>query len=195
MKERILDLSLHEFKAKGIKAVKMDDIARMLSISKRTLYEIYSNKEQLLQAGVEYQSELFDARIRKYSMEHEHNVMDVIVEFYRIQMQYNADVNPLFFSELHKYPGVIAFLADKHSEREQKSQEFFQRGIEEGYFRADINYEIVMFVGKSIMRDVMEGQLYRKYPMKEILHNILFVFIRGFCTHKGIEIVDSLIPE
>ena len=36
------------FAEKGIRAVKMDDIARMLTISKRTLYEIYPNKEELL---------------------------------------------------------------------------------------------------------------------------------------------------
>ena len=45
LKERILTLSLRECKAKGVKAVKMDDLAKQLSISKRTLYEIYANKE------------------------------------------------------------------------------------------------------------------------------------------------------
>lgn len=45
LKEKILQTSMQMFKVHGIKAVKMDDIATRLSISKRTLYEIYANKE------------------------------------------------------------------------------------------------------------------------------------------------------
>lgn len=45
LKIKILDTSMQLFKQKGIRAVKMDDIANDMGISKRTLYEIYSNKE------------------------------------------------------------------------------------------------------------------------------------------------------
>lgn len=44
LRKRILKTAIQEFRSKGIKAVKMDDIASMLSVSKRTLYEIYDNK-------------------------------------------------------------------------------------------------------------------------------------------------------
>ena len=52
LKSRILHTSMHEFKQKGIRSVRMDDIANSLGISKRTLYEIYANKEELLLAGI-----------------------------------------------------------------------------------------------------------------------------------------------
>ena len=52
LKGRILKESIKEFKKNGIKQVKMDDIANNLSISKRTLYEIYPNKEVLLLEGL-----------------------------------------------------------------------------------------------------------------------------------------------
>ena len=48
LKKRILDCAVDKFFTLGIRAVKMDDIAKALGISKRTLYEIYSDKEQLL---------------------------------------------------------------------------------------------------------------------------------------------------
>ena len=48
LKEKILTSSMHEFLIHGVKSVRMDDIANSLGISKRTLYEIYSNKEELL---------------------------------------------------------------------------------------------------------------------------------------------------
>ena len=49
---RILKAAMTEFLHKGVKSVKMDDIANTLAISKRTLYEIYSNKEELLLEAV-----------------------------------------------------------------------------------------------------------------------------------------------
>ena len=48
LRGRILDVAMHAFATKGIRAVKMDDIAQSLTISKRTLYELYDNKEKLL---------------------------------------------------------------------------------------------------------------------------------------------------
>ena len=48
LRNRILKAAMTEFLHKGVKSVKMDDIANTLAISKRTLYEIYSNKEELL---------------------------------------------------------------------------------------------------------------------------------------------------
>ena len=52
LKVRILQTAMREFKQKGIRDVRMDDIAGILGISKRTLYEIYENKEELLLAGL-----------------------------------------------------------------------------------------------------------------------------------------------
>ena len=52
LKDKILTVAMKEFKQKGIRSVKMDDIANLLSISKRTMYEIYADKEHLLLEGV-----------------------------------------------------------------------------------------------------------------------------------------------
>ena len=52
LREVILKTAMKAFAEKGIRAVKMDDIAESLSISKRTMYEIYATKEELLYEGV-----------------------------------------------------------------------------------------------------------------------------------------------
>lgn len=54
LRNRILKAAMTEFLHKGVKSVKMDDIANTLAISKRTLYEIYSNKEELLLEAVRH---------------------------------------------------------------------------------------------------------------------------------------------
>lgn len=82
LRERILKAAMSEFFEKGIKAIKMDDIARRLSISKRTVYEIYSNKEELLLEGMRSADQEFDEYIREFSEQDNHDVMDTLIEFW-----------------------------------------------------------------------------------------------------------------
>ena len=53
LKERILELAMQEFSLRGLRDIKMDDMAHKLRISKRTLYEIYADKESLLLEGLQ----------------------------------------------------------------------------------------------------------------------------------------------
>lgn len=52
-KERIIDQAMHMFVSQGIKSVRMDDIAQQLGVSKRTLYEMFGDKEGLLYLAME----------------------------------------------------------------------------------------------------------------------------------------------
>lgn len=49
LKERIIERAMQAFKTHGIKCITMDDIAASMGISKRTLYEVFANKEMLLE--------------------------------------------------------------------------------------------------------------------------------------------------
>lgn len=102
---------MEEFRKHGVRAVKMDDIASRLGISKRTLYEIYSNKETLLLEGMKMYEEDIDAYMTRFVESDEHNVIETIIEFYNLQIKQSANINPLYFEELHRYPSVLAFLS------------------------------------------------------------------------------------
>ena len=103
LRNRILKAAMTEFLHKGVKSVKMDDIANTLAISKRTLYEIYSNKEELLLEAVRIHEQEFNDHMLQYSLDKNHNVMDIIIEFYKKKLLDIADVSPLFLVELRKY--------------------------------------------------------------------------------------------
>ena len=89
---KIMQVAMREFRRCGVKAVKMDDIASRLSISKRTLYEIFSNKEELLLECVRMQEEEFDSHMAEFGSDSSRNSIDIILEFYRFQMQNVSDV-------------------------------------------------------------------------------------------------------
>ena len=185
LKGKILVTAMSLFKREGIKRVKMDDIAQALSISKRTLYEIYENKEQLLCEGVIYEHQLRQEQLRQFTEQAE-NEIEVVMEFIRQEIVLLGGINPLFFSELAKYERVVELLNEEHEQKRLHSMEFVKRGVEKGYFRSDINYDIVTKMSDAVVQHVMMTRMYEEYPLSEIFRNHVDILFRGICTDKGI---------
>ena len=190
LRQRILDTAMALFKQRGIKAVRMDDIATEMAISKRTLYEIYSNKEDLLYECVRHENDVMSRDIAEYAR-NAGNEMDVIAYFIKLKLSDLGAVNPLFYSEMDKYERILRFFK-KNSERQAaRSREFMNKGIEHGFFRSDLNYDIVNKMGEAAMNHVMHTRLYEKYKLDEIVHSFVIVYLRGCCTEKGLAYLDK----
>mgnify|MGYP001028800164 FL=1 len=195
LREKILKISMEEFKSKGIRAVKMDDIAALLGISKRTLYEIYSNKEELLLECVKFQEGQYDAYMASFEKDPSNNVIDIIIEFYNKQIQWLSDVNPLYFSDIQKYSQVVSYFERRDIERKQDKMIFYQRGIREGVFREDVDYDVLSRILKASIDYIKQTQMYKEYDLTRILNNIIMLFIRGVCTYDGIKQFDALMSS
>lgn len=193
LRKTILKTSLAAFHKKGIKAVKMDDIATELSISKRTLYELFSNKEELLFECVKESDDELDQHMHAIFTQQDNTVMDVIFAFYQVNVQAISEVEPIFFEELHKYSRIMDYIQTRRDSRESETISFFRRGVDEGYFRNDVDYSFVVNISKVVIDHVMQQKMYEKYPMQHILRNFFILQIRGFCTQKGIAILDYML--
>ena len=190
LKEKILATAISFFHKHGIRSVKMDDIANELKISKRTLYEIYSNKEELLFEVIRHDKQREKQRmeeIGKTSL----NVIKTIIEICRFQVEQFSQINPLFFEEIHKYPELLDYVHKLHKEREIDVHAFIKRGIEEGFFLPNINYDIVHILTTASQHAIMNQYLYKKYDFKELAHVGILFFIRAYCTLKGVLLLDE----
>ena len=143
--ERILDVAFAKFVRMGIRAVKMDDIAHELGISKRTLYEIFENKGVLLYEGVKRYKKLRDEEMSKKARQ-SNSVIAFILDVYRREAEISHVVSPVFYSDLVKYPQVMKFLETKRKEQRLLFIDLMHRGVREGYFRSDVNYELVVML-------------------------------------------------
>ncbi|WP_337950781.1 TetR/AcrR family transcriptional regulator [Prevotella sp.] len=130
LKFRIIRTAMPLFKQKGIKAVRMDDIANILSISKRTLYEIYNNKEDLLLEGVKNDYYEMTKRIQDYAMTAE-NEIDIVVTFFRMKFADLDSITPKFFTELDKYEKVKLFMQEYKTEQQTEATEFIRKYLSE----------------------------------------------------------------
>ena len=190
LRQRIIDAAMQCFMQKGIKAVRMDDIANELSISKRTLYEIFQNKEDLLFEGVKNATEQQRQSMLVYSQQH-NDVMQIILHFYVLKIRELDTVNPLFFTEINKYDKVRNYLQERHEEQRKNTNKFFLRGVEEGYFLPQLNYDIVTRLGDASMEYVMSTKMYKEYSLQELFKNFVSVLLRGYCTEKGQRLLEK----
>lgn len=192
LRDKILRTAIRLFKKHGVKNVKMDDISNALAISKRTLYEIYDNKEELLLAGVRLDKMNKRQQMEAFATKGNHNEIEVMAQFVKMQMEDLNNISPLFFSEIGLYKRVVSFLQEHKAEQRRYILDFIQQGVEHGYFMPGLNYDIVIDMGDGVMNHVMETKLYEQYPIQEIFHNYVSVLMRGYCTDKGIQELDKL---
>jgi len=194
LKTRILEAASDAFSQKGIKSVRMDDIAQSLNISKRTLYEIYENKEVLLYECLKTSKARAQEEMTFIAAQRA-NVMDIILDIYRSKMSRLQKINPQFYSDLEKYPQLQSFLEEQHDKDRTKLKDFLRRGIEEGYFKDDINVDIIANVFDAINEYMKNHKLYTEFPLEQLFNNMLFVTIRGICTQKGVAVVDTFLTD
>lgn len=194
LKKKTIEVATALFQERGIRSVKMDDIANSLSISKRTLYELYANKEDLLYEVVTQHEK--DTYMRLKQLEGPNsNVMDFIIGFIRIQIEELSKVSPIFLEEVHKYPKCLEHIKQRRTEDKTVSREFFKRGIKEGYFIENINYDIIEQLSEYVRNGIMQNFLYKKYGIKELFKSCIMTSIRAVCTEKGIKELDTFLRK
>jgi len=187
--EMILDLAMQEFIARGIRAVKMDDLAQQMGISKRTIYEIFENKEEMLFECVNRAMTQQSQRIMAMLAQSD-NVIDFIVSFYRLKIEESQKVSTDFYTDLMRYPRVNELLRSEQSHVREMRERLFLRGVKEGYFRADLDFELVSTTMEELTMTAAQKLFYKKFGIHELFRNLFLIIIRGICTQKGVERLD-----
>jgi len=192
--DKILNCAMKEFAIHGIVAVRMDDVAAKLSISKRTLYETFSNKEELLMAGILRH----EHRMLKYMQvvtEQGENVMEIVMKFYHYKVEEFRHTNPKFYEDIDKYPRVKQYLSNKGDKHREKSLEFFNKGVKQGLFRKDVNYRIVNIMLEVQITYLMSTDVHKQFSYADMFESITMVEMRGVCTTKGMHCLERLLER
>ena len=193
VRQRIIEEASELFAKSGIRRITMGDLAKHLCISKRTIYENFKNKEELLIACIDAfqdESEKFPEKI----FANAGNMVEAMLAMLQID---GAQVSQGQFSlieEIRKYfPQVYKeYILRTIDDRSRYFEQMIHRGIAEGVFRKNLKTEIIVhfFHIWSENPVLYEGYL-SKFSLSEIFENIAVTFLRGICTAKGLEIIDN----
>lgn len=194
LKERIIATATEAFTSNGIKSITMDDIANRLGISKRTLYEVFADKESLLKNCIlKVQAER--DRYLQGVYEQSHNVLEVILAVFQKSIEIFHSTNKRFFDDMKKYPKVYEMMKSSRDSDSEKTMSFFKSGVEQGIFRADINFAIVNLLVREQFDLLLNTEICKEYPFIEVYESIMFTYIRGIATEKGARVLEEFIQE
>lgn len=198
IKERIIEESCAQFKRYGIKAVTMDSLASHMGISKRTIYENFSDKDELVMTVMTWMGQK-QMDIFRNLQNSSDSVIDMafrIIENVGNMMQ---ELNPLLFEDLKKYHHQVDKRTVKLRIQDNLSLSIplLKKGIADGVFRSDINIDIVNRALHSIFK--MTGD-FDHFPRElftrgEVVRNVFINFLRGISTDKGIELINKCEKE
>lgn len=182
------------FRKYGIRAVTMDDIAHGIHISKRTIYEAFPTKEMVLTGVLTNIVEERDEHIKEFSS-HTDNVMDILCEVLRLQIEFSAKTNSAFFTDLVKYPKVEKLMLKYNAKQREKAFDFYKKGVAQGYFRKDIDYIIFSRIMKNVVHMLRATKELNDLTYQQLFVNCHSIIIRGICTDKGIERFEHFMKE
>lgn len=189
VKEQIMLTAFDLFSQYGIKSVSMDDIARNMCISKRTIYEYFDDKEDLLIGGMDLRYN----KIRIYLEQLETEpltVLDVIVLFYEEFMRNPSWFSRKYYEDLKRFPKALQKTEDERAKLFKKCIKLFSRGIKEGVFQPNVNFEIVALLAKEQVKMIRPSNAFSNHSVTEVFNTVIYTFLRGISTEKGIAILD-----
>lgn len=193
-KEHVLRIAMHEFIHHGIKQVKMDDVAKMLGMSKRTLYEIFQDKEDLLLEGVKSYKQ-YCREQQELDLQRSQNILELLLRSFSRKMEEFRHTNFRFYQDIYRYPKVLQYLKHCSEEENKDFREQMERGVKEGLFRSDINYDIFILLLSEQFRVLFERDGWDRFSPMDMFRSILFVSLRGILTHQGLLLFEQFVDE
>lgn len=194
--ERIIEEATQQFFRYGIRNVTMDDIAASLGISKRTVYEKFKDKTELVQSCLKEIARNHEERNQQI-ISGSGNVIETIFAFMQEGIKTMNCINPVFFLDLKKfYPKVWSSVHEENVRTAQNlTHKLLRKGLNEGVFRKDINIPIVSKLFHEQMNLISDESVFPKeeYNHVEVFKNLIINFMRGISTTKGIEIIDKIL--
>jgi AcrR family transcriptional regulator len=192
--EKILKGAEELFFKYGIRSVTMDDIARHLGMSKKTIYQYYKEKDEiihkLMQAHIKEDECTFAACAERAS-----NIVEEVFEMMKNIQDIFSKVNPQLFYELQKYyPQTWKLFKDfKEDFILGMVERSLEKGIKDGHVRPDINVKILSRLRMEQIEMAMDPKAFPpdKFKILDVQLNIVEHFLYGICTLKGHKLINK----
>jgi len=192
-RQKITEEAALMFRTYGIRAVTMDMLAAKLGMSKRTIYEVFRDKDELLKGVIKWMTQKQREVITKYFNESD-NVVEAIFKMLDLMADHFQKMSPAFQMDMKRYHRIILDNPDEMQDLPYYSNnsEILSRGIKEGVFRDDINVEITNKCMLEVVRMSNDKDVFPPddFTNKDIIRNFYLNYLRGISTPKGLDLID-----
>jgi AcrR family transcriptional regulator len=197
-RERIIEEAAIMFRTYGIRAVTMDMLANQMGISKRTIYEVFSDKDELLSGVLKWMT-VKQKEIMTKVMAESDNVIEAIFKMLNMMSDHFQSMSPAFQMDIKRYHNDVLKKLIEQNEIPyyRNNSEFIWRGIKEGVFREDIDVEIINKCMLEVLKISNDKDVFPSdnFLSKDVMRNTYINFLRGISTQKGLDLINSFAKQ
>ena len=194
VKDRILKGAEELFFKYGIKSITMDDIAKHLGISKKTIYQFYSDKNEVVETLMTQRLKKNECEFQQIAKQSSNVIAEVFEMMKHVGVMF-SQMNPNLFYDLQKYHPNAWKLFKKFKEEciERMVEDSVKHGIKQGLVRADINTKIVTRLRMEEVEMGFNPQAFPpdKFKIVDVQLALLDHFLHGICTLKGHKLINK----
>ena len=188
VEEKILQASHDLFMRFSIKSITMDDISKHLSISKKTIYQYFKDKNDLVLKVTKGHLDEEKHEIQTIK-DNTSNAIETLIEESMWLRRNITDMNPSLLYDLKKYHHQAweLYLESKEMVYIHSLVETLVKGISEGYFRKNIDPEILAVLRVEQIQMSLENLIYprSKFAFKDVQTQLFDHFLNGLVSEKG----------
>lgn len=193
-KDRILVKSHEQFNRFGIRSVSMDDIATALGMSKKTLYQHFADKEELVCACFSQVMETNRHQCLEYQKKAENPIHELFLAFDMTQEMF-AKMNPVVLYEMEKYHPTAynRFREFKHGFLYKVISDNLERGIREELYRADVDVDVITRLRIESVMLPFDATVFpnNRTHLIHIEQQLFELFLYGLATSKGQKLIQK----
>ncbi|MBW8685962.1 TetR/AcrR family transcriptional regulator [Chitinophaga sp. B61] len=184
------------FRMYGIKSVTMFDISRESGVSKKTVYEHFKDKEELVQEGMRFMLNGHEQHLEDFRQQSANAIEELLKEVKFMEDMGNT-INPVMLYEMQKYhPAIwqeVEVFKKEHLVRAITTN--LERGIQEGIYRNDLKLDIMAHMRLLQLETVFQPALFpaTQFNMHEVIREITAHFLLGITTTKGRKVAAGYI--
>lgn len=196
-RSKIIGKAAALFVESGIKGITMDELAEHLGMSKRTIYEHFADKKELVKECVIFIDNKKD-ELAKDAEKHSKNVIETLLTLHLDNLKMMGSVNRKFADDIKKfYPELHNYFQEKRESSVYSTINFLQKGVEEGVVRDDQNVEIYANLLHEEMYLLFDNRSIHlsEFSVKEVYSVMFLCFLRGIATSKGLAVIDDFLMK
>jgi TetR/AcrR family transcriptional regulator, cholesterol catabolism regulator len=189
-RERIINEAATLFRTYGIRLVTMDMIAGQMGISKRTIYELFRDKEELLQGVLKWMSEK-QRELTEECLKNSENVIEAIFKIMDYMIEHYRKMSPAFRLDMRRYHNdMVRLMKDNEELPYNNIRSILVRGMQEGLFREDLDIEITNKCLSGVTKTSEGDKIELEDGDENVLRDLFINYLRGISTQKGLELIS-----
>lgn len=195
--ELIIEKAKELFFSYGLKSVSMDDISRRAGVSKRTMYEYFDDKEELVNQVIRDIRRSYSNHF-KFANSAAENAIDEVIKQDEGLLAVLANIQPVFFLDLKKY------LPDDAEELDNLKLSMLKgiilnlrRGKEEGNYRKNIDIAIVSDLRFHQLINLLKPKILtdKELSISELAREFTLLYLHAVTTEKGKMLLNKYCHE